>query len=207
MNHSRYREEVMCIPGRKGKAWWYFYWLLLGTALTLALCLTGPQTVWSEQNAGYAGGPPMTYPDQVFMYPREGQSPMQQDRDRYECHIWSMEQTGFDPSLPPLPVRHPVRVEPVPPVGHDTFFLSFTGALLGAIIGGYHHAPEGALIGGAIGAMTGIVSDSARAEAARRIEADRNRQSVDDDARMEDRAADYRRAMGACLEGRGYSAK
>ena len=149
----------------------------------------------------------MTYPSQVFMYPRQGQSPMQQDRDRYECHIWAMEKTGFDPSLPPLPVRRHVRVEPVPPVGYDTFSLGFTGALLGAILGGYHHSGEGALIGGAIGAMTGVVSDSARAQAARRIEADRERQYQEQDDRMDGRASAYRRAMGACLEGRGYSVK
>jgi hypothetical protein len=181
--------------------------LLLLTALILALCITAPLPVQAEQNFGDEGGPQMTSPGQVFMYPREGQSAMRQDRDRYECHIWAMGQTGFDPSLPPLPVRRHVRVEPVPPVGHDTFSLGFTGALLGAIIGGYHHAPQGALIGGAIGAMTGLASDSARAQAARRIEADHERQNQGWEGQAEGRASEYKRAMGACLEGRGYSVK
>jgi hypothetical protein len=207
MKNSRYREEVMCLPLGQGKAWRYFYLLLLLTALTLALCITAPLPVRAEQNAGDNGGPQITYPSQVFMYPRQGQSPMQQDRDHYECHIWAMGQTGFDPSVPPLPIRRPVRVEPVPPIGYDTFSLGFTGALLGAILGGYHHSGEGALIGGAIGAMTGVVSDSARAQAARRIEADRERRNRERDDQVDDRAAAYRRAMGACLEGRGYSVK
>ena len=33
-------------------------------------------------------------------YPAHGQSNDAQDRDRYECHRWAVEQTGFDPSKP-----------------------------------------------------------------------------------------------------------
>jgi hypothetical protein len=36
--------------------------------------------------------------DKVFIYPRNGQSQQQQDKDRYECHSWAMEQSGFDPT-------------------------------------------------------------------------------------------------------------
>jgi hypothetical protein len=34
-----------------------------------------------------------------FAYPRNGQSTQQQSTDRYECHTWSKDQTGFDPVL------------------------------------------------------------------------------------------------------------
>jgi hypothetical protein len=37
--------------------------------------------------------------DKVFVYPRNGQSQKQQDKDRYECHAWAMDQSGFDPTL------------------------------------------------------------------------------------------------------------
>ena len=36
----------------------------------------------------------------IFVYPRQGQSEAQRDQDRYECHRWAKDQTGFDPSLP-----------------------------------------------------------------------------------------------------------
>ena len=207
MNHRRHRMAALCLPLGVPKTWRYFFMLLVLTSLSLALCMVWPLTVGADQRFGHNAGPAASYPGQVFSYPREGQSPLQMDRDRYECHIWAMGQSDYDPSLPPLPVRQPVRVEPVPPVGHDTFFLGFTGALLGAIIGGCHHSGEGALIGDAIGAITGIVSDSTRAEAARRIEANRNRGNDEYNTRIEDRGADYRRAMAACLGGRGYSVK
>jgi hypothetical protein len=36
--------------------------------------------------------------DQLFVYPKNGQSPEQQSRDRYECHHYAVEQTGYDPT-------------------------------------------------------------------------------------------------------------
>ena len=34
----------------------------------------------------------------VYLYPRNGQSEAQQQNDRYECHGWAVNQTGFDPT-------------------------------------------------------------------------------------------------------------
>jgi hypothetical protein len=36
---------------------------------------------------------------EIFVYPAEGQSEEQRDRDRYDCYLWASEQTGFDPSM------------------------------------------------------------------------------------------------------------
>jgi hypothetical protein len=36
----------------------------------------------------------------LFAYPKAGQSPEQQARDREECRTWAISQTGFDPSKP-----------------------------------------------------------------------------------------------------------
>lgn len=38
--------------------------------------------------------------DQLFIYPKQGQSEEQQATDRYECHRWAVQQTGFDPTQP-----------------------------------------------------------------------------------------------------------
>jgi hypothetical protein len=37
--------------------------------------------------------------DKVFVYPKNGQTADQQERDTYECHRSAVEQTGFDPTL------------------------------------------------------------------------------------------------------------
>jgi hypothetical protein len=39
--------------------------------------------------------------DQMFIYPRLGQNEKQQADDRYECHLWAKNQTGFDPTQSP----------------------------------------------------------------------------------------------------------
>ena len=35
--------------------------------------------------------------EDLYIYPAQGQSEQQQSDDRYECHSWSVEQTGYDP--------------------------------------------------------------------------------------------------------------
>ncbi len=50
-----------------------------------------PETEVSEQAA---------VPDQLYVYPKKGQSEQQQATDRYQCHRWATEQTGFDPTQP-----------------------------------------------------------------------------------------------------------
>lgn len=38
-------------------------------------------------------------PNELFVYPRAGQSEEQLATDRYECHAWAVRETGYDPSL------------------------------------------------------------------------------------------------------------
>ena len=44
----------------------------------------------------------------MVIYPRQGQSQDQQERDHYECHIWAVGQTDFDPTVSP-PAGTPER--------------------------------------------------------------------------------------------------
>jgi hypothetical protein len=37
--------------------------------------------------------------DKLFVYPRKGQSETQQAEDRYQCHRWAVDQTGYDPTM------------------------------------------------------------------------------------------------------------
>jgi len=142
---------------------------------------------------------------QVYFYPKAGQTTKQQSRDHYECYNWAIDQTGFDPSVSSIPTEQRVRVVPMPPPGHDTIVMSIAGAVLGALIAGPRHAAGGALIGAASGAAVGATSDISRQESARQLEeayANRNKAR---DLHYERKAFDFRRAMSACLEGRGYS--
>jgi len=84
-----------------------------------------------EQHPADSAAPEGSSED-IFVYPKNGQTEEQQSTDRYECHAWAVEQSGFDPTR------------------------------------------EG-----------GGVAES----------------------EIDSRRAEYRRAEGACLEGRGYSVK
>ena len=48
------------------------------------------------ESGGTTDAPPG---DDIFIYPRNGQSTEQQARDRYECHRSAVDQTGYDPTV------------------------------------------------------------------------------------------------------------
>jgi hypothetical protein len=176
--------------------------LLLLTISGLAACYPRQELVVSQPVAG----PPRPSLTQVYFYPQKGQTVEQQSRDHYECYNWAIKQTGFDPSLSPLPPEQRVRVVPLPPPGHDTAAFAVVGAVLGAILGG-RHAAGGALIGAAGGAVAGTASDAARQEEARRQEEAYAQWDQARYAQFVQKELDFRRAMSACLEGRGYNVK
>jgi len=172
--------------------------------LLLILSLTGcyPATYREAEVTVPVSRAPIT---QVYFYPKEGQLKEQQSRDHYECYYWAVQQTGFDPSQSSIPPERRVKVVPMPPPGHDTAILAIAGAVLGALIAGPRHAGAGALIGAGSGVVAGAVSDSTRQQYAQQMEeayANRDRAL---DVRYEEKVRDFRRAMSACLEGRGYS--
>ena len=82
-----------------------------------------------------------------------------------------------------------------------------TGAVLGAAVSHPHDAGEGALVGAAAGAVLGAITESARAaEMERRGQAMASHEAGQV-AQQEQLAGAYRRAITACLEGRGYAVR
>ncbi len=162
-------------------------------AACLAACVTAPppRTVLVAAPA----------PQKVFVYPNNGQSAQQTDRDRYECHLWAVQQTGVDPSRADASPYERVVVQPANPPGTGTAVGAIGGALLGALIAGPRDAGAGLLIGGATGAIVGSASDANAQHDARVTQAEYNQSAAQGRAR----ADSYRRALGACLQGRGYT--
>jgi len=175
---------------------------LLLFLLILALTACYPATYREIPSASPAPKAPLT---QVYFYPKEGQTTEQQSRDHYECYNWAVQQTGLDPSQSSIPPERRVKVVPMPPPGHDTAILAIAGAVLGALIAGPRHAGAGALIGAGSGAVVGATSDVSRQQQARQMEEAYANRDQALDARYEGEARNFRRAMSACLEGRGYS--
>lgn len=172
---------------------------LLGAA-TVTLALGACATTQYERPVAYNVPRPNTT---VYAYPMHNQSPEQQSRDRYECSVWAVHQSGFDPSAPNVPVYDRVVVQGPPP-GTDTALGAIAGAVIGAAISDPWDRGSGAVFGALTGAMIGSAGDAANAQA--------NAQASDSAAReqaraMAQQARDYRRAVSACLQARGYSVK
>jgi len=139
-----------------------------------------------------AGGPAAA--QQMFIFPQEGQDQAQQDSDRGACHIWSINQTGFDPALasatPP-----PSREAPQGGVVRGGLLGAAGGAAVGAIAG---NAGRGAAMGAAGGGLIGGVRRSNQ----------RSRQNQDQSnwqAQQDANRNAFNRAFRTCMEGKGYS--
>jgi len=149
--------------------------------------------------------PPPERVTEVVAYPAQGQSEQQLDRDRYECHVWAVKQSGFDPSVAGVPPHQRVRVVAAPQPSAIPG-SAFAGAVLGAIVSRPRDAGLGALVGAVAGTAVGAASDASRQQAADQYAANINAQAPQVSA-QEAQADGYRRALSACLVGRGYTVR
>ncbi len=143
----------------------------------------------------------------LYFYPAQGQSPTREERDRYECYLWAVKKSGFDPSRTPLAPHQQVEVIPEPAIGTNTAVGAAGGAVIGSIMGGRHERGEGVVVGAITGAMLGAASDAARQGQAQEIQKQYDLRYARNYARAERQAHNYERAMAACLEGRGYTVR
>lgn len=143
----------------------------------------------------------------IYFYPTRGQTAKQQDRDRYECYLWSVKQTGYDPGKEQLAPHQRVEVKPIAPPGTDVATGMASGAILGSIFSPRHDHGQGMVFGAIAGALIGSASEAAKQEQAQQIQQHYDSMNNQQYARKETQARNYRRAMSACLEGRGYSVR
>jgi len=143
---------------------------------------------------GFASSPGVA--QQLMIYPAQGQTQAQQDRDRFECHNWAVQQSGFDPSMAQSSGGGGGSSGSQPLVGGLV-----TGGARGAAVGAVGGAIAGnAGRGAAIGAGTGALLGGMR-----RADQNRNRNSQQASSGNNNQRAAYNRAMSACMQGRGYT--
>ncbi len=133
-----------------------------------------------------------------IIYPAKGQNQQQQERDRFECYSWAVRQTGFDPMKQPTATT--------PPPSQQTSGGAVRGAARGAAAGAIGGAIGGdAGKGAAIGAGAGGFIGGMRRRQSQREQQARNQQWAQQQSQQyQARRAQYDRAFGACMEGRGY---
>jgi len=163
---------------------------------TLGIILTG----------SFFAAPASIHAQDVFAYPTKGQNAEQQRRDRFECHEWAVDQSGFDPSRQAAPAQ--AAAPPPPPTSEPSRGGVVRGGARGAAVGAVGGAIAGdAGTGAAVGAATGALIGGMRRRDQVREQEQRQApqpQSGATAASASQRSA-YARAMTACLQGRGYS--
>jgi Glycine-zipper domain len=134
---------------------------------------------------------------QPIIYPAKGQSQDQMEQDKYGCYTWAKGQTGFDPMQAGLASQPPPQSQGSASPLKGAAGGAAVGAVGGAIAG---DAGKGAAIGAASGAMIGGMRK--RGQAQQQASAQQQQQAA-----VSSKQAEYNRAFGACMEGRGYTVK
>ena len=151
---------------------------------------------------------------QPYIYPDRGQSPQQQESDKGQCYGWAVQQTGFDPANPRVAQAPPPPMyqgQPQAPQG-GMFRGAAGGAALGAVggaIGG--DAGKGAAIGAGVGALFGGMRRMRYMEEQQQMQQQQQQQQqmymAQQQNAMAQGRANYERAFGACMAGRGYTVR
>lgn len=131
--------------------------------------------------------------DDLMIYPKGGQSPEQQEKDKFECYGWAKNESGFDPMAPPTATAPPPKQQA--PKG-GVLRGAARGAVVGEIVDDDHQT--GAKAGAAIGGMRR--ADQKRKEAQKQQQWEQEQQQIYAEKRNR-----YNRAYSVCLEARDYS--
>jgi hypothetical protein len=175
-------------------------------ALAGAMLLVFATTTLKAQQPAQPGAPTKSLATSlgISVYPAKGQTTEQQANDERECYAWAQQQTGIDPTVK-------ANTDSAAAASRAKADSATTGAAVGG-------AARGAVGGVAIGAITGDAGEGAAVgavaggvagrRAKKRAEAQAAQQGAQQATAQNQAQADsFKRAMSACLDGRGYSVK
>lgn len=177
---------------------------LCGAVMACIAQLSWAQTRPAENPSTASGAPPPSDVQPIsrslglIVYPAKGQSSSQQSVDEQECYNWSKTQTGIDPQAPP-PAPEANAAESKP--GGQRVKSAARGAAAGAIIG--EVADDDAGDGAKVGATAGVIAGGRRAREDKR--AQEQQVKTETQAAETERITTFKKALGTCLQGRGYT--
>ncbi|MGF1528415.1 MAG: hypothetical protein ACFCBW_16685 [Candidatus Competibacterales bacterium] len=130
---------------------------------------------------------------QAFYYPAEGQTPYQQQRDLEACRGWAVGQAGWPSSPPPAPSSTQSSSR------GQALRGAIAGAAIGAIGGALRDEPGRGAAYGAMGGAAGAMGSQGRQGGGWSSAPQPNY------SQRAGQQAQFERAVGACMTGRGYS--
>jgi hypothetical protein len=131
----------------------------------------------------------------LYVYPQKQQSATQQLTDEQQCYGNAKTQTGFDPNATTAGAKTP---KPSSSDDHAAAKGAVRGATISRATGGDpgHGAARGAILG------------SARAKRKEKEQAEQaDKQAAAKKTQQQQKQDDFKRAMSACLDARGYSVR
>jgi hypothetical protein len=170
-------------------------------ALTLVAGISHVAVAQSEPVQLAAGTAQAKHTLGLIVYPAQGQTPEQQARDEQACYGWAQQQVG--------PLTSGPSLDSAAQAGKTKADSVTQGAGVKGAAGG---AAGGALVGGIAGdagkgAGLGAVTGALRARRAKREAEQQAEQQARAQAQAQgnQQASTFRKAMVACLQGRGYT--
>jgi hypothetical protein len=138
----------------------------------------------------------------LIVYPSKGQDRNQQSQDEVQCYAWAQQQTGVDPATLKADPNTAAAVQKQASAASTGTAVKSTagGAAAGAAIGAISgDSGKGAAIGATAGAMRGVAKKAKSEKQA----AAQGQQAAQ--AEAQGKFDTFKKAMTACLSGRGYS--
>ncbi|MCK5573939.1 MAG: hypothetical protein KAJ12_14310 [Bacteroidetes bacterium] len=145
--------------------------------------------------------PPNTNPAKRAIYPADGQSPEQQQKDQLECYQWATQQTGWDPfvAYDKLVEQGYAAKQTAEEAEGGLVRGAARGALVGVAIGAIAgDAGKGAAIGAAAGGITGGM----RSRRARQSAEAEQQAAIDD---FNKHLQEWDKYYVSCMTGRNYT--
>lgn len=175
------------------------------TRFILSVLITAPLLA-AELTAQQAAPPPPTIKQLgLYVYPAKGQSKEQQSKDEQACYQWAQQESGINLAT------GQVNTEAAGKAAAEKTNEAATGAAVGgAARGAAGGAAIGAIAGdagtgAAIGAVAGAVAGRrAKKQAVAQAEKQGQAQAA---AYNQQQVESFKKALGVCLEGRGYTVK
>ena len=134
----------------------------------------------------------------LIIYPAKGQTAGQQSADEQQCYDWAKTQTGIDPQAPAPAAAAPESKESK---GGQRARGAARGAAAGAVIG--EVANDDADEGAKVGAAAGVVAGGRKARQDKQAQEEQAKTAAQ--AAQTEQQTTFKKAMGTCLQGRGYT--
>ena len=173
-----------------------------GIAVLMAIAIA--PTAWAQQPAQPATGFMTGAQLGLYVFPAKDQTPAQQSTDEQACYTWAVEQSKYNPITDGSPNKDSAAVAAANATAAATQGAAVQGAAKGAVVGVAvgaiaGDAGEGAAIGAVAGGVAGRrAKKQAEANAAQQGAA----QATADSAAVMN---NFKKAMTACLTGKGYT--